>query len=93
MQLVERQVIKPNHRFYREADQLFLLSKNHKCDRYIYSQYFFLRQPNNTLAVCGPPSKSVDDKTLPAQVTQNTLRLLQKAGASDRNVTGQGAPN
>ncbi|MGB3266141.1 MAG: hypothetical protein WBA89_19540 [Microcoleus sp.] len=69
MQFVERQVIKPNHRFYREADRLFLLSKNHKCDRYIYLQHFFLRQSNNALAVSRPPSKSVGGKTLPSQAT------------------------
>lgn len=66
MQLVERQIIKPNNRFYPEADRLFLLSKNHNCDRYIYRQNFFPRQRANALAVARARSKSVDDKALPA---------------------------
>ncbi|MEG4281650.1 hypothetical protein QUB68_00865 [Microcoleus sp. A006_D1] len=66
MQLVERQIIKPNNRFYPEADRLFLLSKNHNGDRYIYRQNFFPRQPTNALAVDRAPSQSVNDKALPA---------------------------
>ncbi len=91
MQFVERQVIKPNHRFYPEADRQFFQSKNHNCDNYIYRQNFFPRQPINALTVDRPRSKSIGDKALPALVTQNTLRLLQKAWISYHNVTGYGA--
>jgi len=86
MQLIEKQVIKPNHRFYPEADRLFLLAQNHNCDNYIYCQNFF-RQPTNAQGVDRARSKSVDDKALPAKVTQNTLRLLQKAWTSYHSVT------
>jgi hypothetical protein len=92
MQLVERQVIKPNHRFYREADRLFLLSKKlYNCDNNISGQNFFSRQPINALTVDRARSKSVDDKALPAKVTQNTLRLVQKAWTSYHSVTLAGA--
>ncbi|WP_242722126.1 hypothetical protein [Microcoleus vaginatus] len=51
MQLVERQVIKPNHRFYPQADRLSLLSnKLYNCDNYIYGQNLrsklFIRSTN-----------------------------------------------
>jgi hypothetical protein len=89
MQLVERQVIKPNHRFYPEADRLSLLSKKlYNCDNYIYlrskinGQNFFPGQPTNALAVDRTLKKSVNDKALPAKVTQNSLRLLLKAWTS-----------
>lgn len=66
MQLLERQVIKPNHRFYPEADRLFLQSKKlDNCDNYIYRQNFFPRQPTNAQGVDRTRSKS-DDKALPA---------------------------
>jgi len=87
MQLVERQIIKPNHRFYPEADRLFLQSKNHNCDNYIYRQNFFPRQPTNALAVDSARSKSVNHKALPAKETQNTLRLLLKASTSYHSVS------
>ncbi|MCC3413543.1 MAG: hypothetical protein JGK24_19370 [Microcoleus sp. PH2017_29_MFU_D_A] len=47
MQLVERQVIKPNHRFLPEADRLFLVSqKLDNCDNNISGQNFSpVKQP------------------------------------------------
>ncbi|MFS8119104.1 MAG: hypothetical protein ACMG55_11520 [Microcoleus sp.] len=53
MRLIERQVIKPNHRFYPEADQLSLQSKKHyDCDNYIYGQNFFpVNQPTLYLSI------------------------------------------
>ncbi|MEG4107264.1 hypothetical protein QUA04_14230 [Microcoleus sp. S13_C5] len=75
MQLVERQVIKPNHRFYPEADRLSLLSnKLYNCDNYIDGQNFLSGQPTNALAVYRPLKKSLNDKALPTQVTHKTLR-------------------
>lgn len=76
MQFVERQVIKPNHRFLPEADQLFLVSKKlYNCDRNIFCQNFSPGQRTNTLAVDPARSKSVGDQGLPTKVRQNTLRL------------------
>ena len=97
MQLVERQIVKPNDRFYPEADRLFLLSKKlDNCENYIYCQNFFSRQPTNALAADRALKKSVNDKALPAKLTHNTLRLLQTAWTSYHSVTLAGssiAPN
>jgi hypothetical protein len=88
MQLVERQILKPNDRFYPEADRLFLLSKKlDNCENYIYCQNFFSRQPTNALAADRALKKSVNDKALPAKLTHNTLRLLQTAWTSYHSVT------
>ena len=85
MQLVERQVIKPNHRFLPEADRLFLMSKKlYNCDNNISGQNFFPGQLTNDLAVDPARSKSVGDKALPTKVRQNTLRLQLIALTSDR---------
>ena len=92
MQLVERQILKPNDRFYPEADRLFLLSKKlDNCQNYIYCQNFFSRQPTNALAADRALKKSVNDKALPAQLTHNTPRLLQTPGTSYHSVTLAGA--
>ena len=67
MQLVERQVIKPNHRFFPEADRLFLVSKKlDNCDNNISGQNFFPGQPTNAL---------IDRTRSKTKVRQNTLRL------------------
>ena len=93
MQLVERQIVKPNDRFYPEADRLFLQSKKlDNCENYIiYGQNFFSRQPTNALAADRALKKSVNDKALPAKLTHNTLRLLQTAWTSYHSVTLAGA--
>ena len=94
MQLVERQVIKPNHRFYPEADRLSLLSKKlYNCDNYIiYGQNFFSGQQTNALAVDRALNKkSLKDKALPAQVTHKTLPLLLKTRTSYHSVKLAGA--
>jgi IS605 OrfB family transposase len=83
MQLVERHVIKPNHRFYREADRLFWLCKNlYNSANYIYRQNFFATQQTNALAVYHALKKSPDYKALPAKVGQSTLGLVLKAWTS-----------
>ncbi|MBD1827948.1 hypothetical protein NDI47_21090 [Microcoleus vaginatus GB1-A2] len=88
MQLVERQIIKPNDRFYPEADRLFLLSKKlYNCDNYIYCQNFFSRQPTNALAGDRALKKGVNDKALSAKVRHNALRLLLTAWTSYHSVT------
>ncbi|MEG4199417.1 hypothetical protein [Microcoleus sp. Pol12A6] len=92
MQLVERQLIKPNHRFYPEADRLSWLSnKLYNCDNYIYGQNFFSGQLTNALAVDRALKKSLKDKALPAQVTHKTLALLLKIWTSYHTVKLAGA--
>ena len=83
MQLVERHVIKPNHRFYREADRLSWQCKNlYNSANYIYPQNFFATQQTNALAVYHALKKSPDYKALPAKVAQSTLGLVLKAWTS-----------
>ncbi|MEG4407473.1 transposase [Microcoleus sp. MON2_D5] len=83
MQLVERHVIKPNHRFYREADRLSWLCKNlYNSANYIYRQNFFASQQTNALAVYHTLKTSPDYKALPAKVAQSTLGLVLKAWTS-----------
>ena len=83
MQLVERHVIKPNHRFYREADRLSWLCKNlYNSANYIYRQNFFATQETNALAVYRALKTSPDYKALPAKVAQSTLGLVLKAWTS-----------
>ena len=83
MQLVERHVIKPNHRFYREADRLSWLCKNlYNSANYIYRQNFFATQQTNAVAVYHALKKSPDYKALPAKVAQSTLGLVLKAWTS-----------
>jgi hypothetical protein len=92
MQLVERQILKPNDRFYPEADRLFLLSKKlDNCQNYIYCQNFFSCQPTNALPADLALKKSINDKALPAKLTHNTLRLLQTAWTSYHSVILAGA--
>ncbi|MEG4234267.1 transposase [Microcoleus sp. Pol11C3] len=83
MELVERHIIKPNHRFYREADRLSLLCKNlYNSANYIYRQNFFASQQTNALAVYHALKTSPDYKALPAKVAQSTLGLVLKAWTS-----------
>ena len=83
MQLVERHVIKPNHRFYREADRLSWLCKNlYNSANYIYRQNFFATQQTNAVAVYHALKKIPDYKALPAKVAQSTLGLVLKAWTS-----------
>src|SRR4028119_826235 len=83
MQLVERHVIKPNHRFYREADRLSWLFRSlYNSANYIYRQNFFASQQTNALAVYHTLKTSPDYKALPAKVAQSTLGLVLKAWTS-----------
>src|SRR6476469_1788354 len=81
MELVERHIIKPNHRFYREADRLSWLCKNiYNIANYIYRQnFFFATQQTNALAVYKALKTSPDYKALPTKVAQITLGLVLKA--------------
>ncbi|MEG3904541.1 transposase [Microcoleus sp. B4-C5] len=83
MQLVERHIIKPNHRFYREADRLSWLCKNlYNKANYIYRQKFFASQERNALAVDCALKTSHDCKALPAKLAQSTIGLVLKAWTS-----------
>ncbi|MEG5034946.1 transposase [Microcoleus sp. AT3-D2] len=83
MELVERHIIKPNHRFYREADRLSLLCKNlYNSANYIYRQNFFASQQTNALAVYRALKTSPDYKALPAKVAQSTIGLVFKEWTS-----------
>ncbi|MEG4084918.1 transposase [Microcoleus sp. POL10_C6] len=83
MELVERHIIKPNHRFYREADRLSLLCKNlYNSAHYIYRKKFFASQQTNALAVDHALQTSPDYKALPAKLAQSTIGLVIKAWTS-----------
>ncbi|AFZ05865.1 transposase, IS605 OrfB family [Oscillatoria nigro-viridis PCC 7112] len=83
MQLVARHVIKPNHRFYREADRLSWLCKNlYNSANYIYRQNFFASQQTKALAVDRALKTSPDYKALPAKLAQSTIGLVLKAWTS-----------
>ncbi|MEG4626962.1 transposase [Microcoleus sp. w1-18aA5] len=83
MELVERHIIKPNHRFYREADRLSLLCKNlYNSANYIYHKKFFASQQTNALAVDHALKTSPDYKALPAKLAQSTIGLEIKAWTS-----------
>ncbi len=80
MQLVERHKIKPNHHFWQQIDELCFLSKNlYNYANYIVRQSFIFDQiylGYNQLyhLVKGTP----DYQALPAKVSQQVLRLLDK---------------
>lgn len=83
MQLVERHVIKPNHRFYREADRLSWLCKNlYNSANCIYRQNYFANQQTNARAVDSAFKISSDYKTLQAKVAKSTFGLVFKAWTS-----------
>ncbi len=83
MQLVERHIIKPNYRFYLEADRLSWLCKNlYNSANYIYRQNFFASQQTSALAVYRALKTTRDYKPLPAKVAQSTLGLVLKAWTS-----------
>lgn len=83
MQLVERHIIKPNYRFYLEADRLSWLCKNlYNSANYIYRQNFFASQQTNALAVYRALKTTRDYKPLPVKVAQSTLGLVLKAWTS-----------
>lgn len=77
MQLVERHVIKPNHQYFRECDNLCLLSKNlYNLANYIYRQNFFKGVPTNAIEIYHQLKTTQDYKAMPAKVSQNTLWLV-----------------
>lgn len=80
MQLVERHVINKNHKHYSELDNLCFLSKNlYNAANYIVRQEFIT---NSKYINCNSLQKTmknqVDYKALPAKVSQQVLKLLDK---------------
>lgn len=76
MQLVERHVIKPGHRYYKTCDQLCWLSKNlYNSATYIYRQNFFQGVTTNAIEVYHQLKTEADYQALPSKVAQGTLRL------------------
>ncbi|WP_013322829.1 RNA-guided endonuclease InsQ/TnpB family protein [Gloeothece verrucosa] len=79
MQLVERHIIKPGHKYYHEADRLCFLAKNlYNCANYIYRQNFFRGVGTNAIEVYHQLKTCPDYQALPAKVAQNVLRLVLK---------------
>lgn len=80
MQLVERHYIKPTHKFFNECDLLSFKAKNlYNTTNYIIRQEFIF---NNMYTGCFDTQKMLQGqdvyKELPAKVSQQTLRLLDK---------------
>lgn len=81
MQLVEQHIIKNTHKFYKELDKLCFLSKNlyNVANYYIRqefisnSNYFNYNKIDKLLNI-----DNIDYKQLPAKVSQQTLKLLDK---------------
>lgn len=81
MQLVEQHIIKNTHKFYKELDKLCFLSKNlyNVANYYIRqefisnSNYFNYNKIDKLLN-----TDNTDYKQLPAKVSQQTLKLLDK---------------
>ncbi len=83
MQLVEKHLIKPGHKFYSEIDRLSFLSKNlFNSANYIYRQDFFAGRKTDATAVYHKLKNGIDYKALPAKVATEVLRQVFKAWAS-----------
>ena len=83
MQLVERHIIKPTHRFYGEIDRLSFLTKNlYNAANYIYRQNFFAGKRTDATAVYHALKDTVDYKAIPAKVASDVLRRLFRAWQS-----------
>ncbi len=80
MKLVERHIIKRNHRFYPEIERLSFLSKNlYNCGVYLCRQAFFQGEKLPSLNQLHHQLKGgIDYKLLPAKVSQLVLRQVEK---------------
>lgn len=80
MQLVERHVIRKNHRFFKECDRLCFASKNlYNRANYIVRQSFIHKNQYLNYNKIQKQLQSGDCyKALPAKVSQQTLKLLEK---------------
>lgn len=82
MKLVERHIIKPNHPFFKECDELAFKTKNlYNQALYRQRQHFFktgLYLGCFDLQKQFQDENQVDYRALPAKVSQQTLRTLDK---------------
>ena len=80
MQLVERHKISPTHRFWRQIDELCFLSKNlyNYCNYLLRQSFIFDSIYLGYNQLYHQVKKSPDYKALPAKVSQQVLRLLDK---------------
>jgi len=82
MQLVEQHIIKKQHPFYKECDELCFKSKNlYNSGLYAVRQHFF----NEKLFLNGfglinkfTKENNVDYKNLPSKVSQQTLKIVEQ---------------
>ena len=80
MQLVERHKIKPTHQFWQQIDTLCFLSKNlyNYCNYQIRQSFIFNKVYLNYNKLYHLVKTSPDYQALPAKVSQQILRLLDK---------------
>ncbi len=80
MELVERHIIKPNHRFYAEIDNLSFKAKNlYNSANYLYRQNFFVGRKTSAIDVYHQLKTTDAYLELPAKVAQEVLRYVLKA--------------
>ena len=80
MQLVERHKIRPTHQFWKQIDILCFLSKNlyNYCNYQIRQSFILERVYLNYNKLYHLVKTSPDYQALPAKVSQQVLRLLDK---------------
>lgn len=80
MQLVERHIIKRSHSFYKEIDEACFLSKNlyNQANYIIRQEYIKEKKYLNYNVIQKAMQKEESYKALPAKVSQQVLKLLDK---------------
>ncbi len=80
MRLVERHIIKKNHRFYAEIDRLCFLSKNlYNYANYLCRQSFIFENTyRNYYDIQKTLQSELDYQAMPAKVSQQTLMILHR---------------
>ena len=97
MQLVERHKIKPSHRFWQQIDELCFLSKNlyNYANYQLRQSFIFNKIYLGYNQLYHLVKTTADYKALPAKVSQQVLRLLDKNWKSffEANKAYQANPN
>lgn len=87
MKLVEQHIIKSNHKYYKELDNLCLLSKNlYNASLYVIRQHFFQHQNDKenrflnyyALNKLFKETNQKDYRSLPANTSQEVLKLVNQ---------------
>ena len=80
MKLVEKHIINKNHKFYKECDKLCFSSKNlYNFSLYAIRQHFFkTKEYLNNTKLYHIVKTGIDYKNLPAKVSNQTLRVLDR---------------